>query len=212
MVAHHHRLEYANSLVEKVGAEVISVDEVGRGAEWNHRLMLEWMSGGDQEWSVILEDDAVPTKDFVSQLHRALPWSPTPFVGLYLGRGRPPHWQAGISAVLANDVCWMTCSTMMNAVGYAVKTKLITSIIRSLDATWSLIPSLPIDQAITKWGQGKIGVEFSYPKPSLVDHLDIAPVQKHDYGDPVEIRKAWTFGSREEWDGSSIPLEYVPSW
>ena len=212
IVAHHERMEYANKLAETVGAEVMSVDDVGRSAEWNHRRVLEWMADGDNEWSVILEDDAVPTQGFIHQLNKALPWAPTPFVGLYVGRGRPPHWQAGISAVLAHDVCWLTCSTLMSAVGYAVKTKLTRSIITSLDKTWAENPSLPIDQAITVWGQEDMKMEFCYPKPSLVNHLDIPPVQKHDYGVPTEPRKAWTFGGRDTWDDSSIPLQYVPSW
>lgn len=212
IVAHYQRANHANLLAEKVGAEVITMDETGISAEWNHRRMLEWMKDADSEWSVVLEDDSVPVEGFRDQLQLALPWAPTPFVGLYLGRGRPPHWQTGISAVLASDVCWLTCNTLMNAVGYAVKTKLIPSILTSLDKTWAKDPLLPIDEALTVWGIADMGIEFSYPKPSLVDHLDIEPVQRHDYGVPTEKRKAWLFGERDSWDDSSVPLEYVPSW
>lgn len=211
IVAHHKRIDHANKLAEKVGAETISVDEQGISAEWNHRRLLEWMRDGSQEWSVILEDDAIPVDGFRDQLELALPWAPTPFVSLYLGRGRPPHWQVGISSVLANDVSWLVCSSLLHGVGYAVRTKLIDSVIRSLDRTWRDSPSLPIDEALTVWGL-EMGIEFSYSRPSLVDHLDIEPVQRHDYGIPTETRKAWLFGSRESWDDSRVSLEYVPSW
>lgn len=211
VVAHHQRLGFAYNLAHKVQAEVITIDEKGRSAEWNHKQMLTWMAEGDREWSVILEDDCIPAPNFRTQLEMALPWAPTPFVGLYVGRGRPPHWQAAISHTIANDVCWMTCNTLMNAVGYVVKTKLIPCLLYSLNQTWRARPRFPIDEAITVWGKQE-KIEFSYTRPSLVEHRDIVPVQKHSYGTPTEKRKAWLFGYRESWDGSTTSLEYVPSW
>lgn len=211
VVAHRRRLVYANSLVEDVAAEVISVDDKNRGAEWNHHQILTWLRDGTEEWSVVLEDDAIVCPDFRGQLAMALPCAPTPFVGLYLGRSRPPHWQAAISHTIANDVCWFTCNSMLNAVGYAVKTSLIPSLLDSLESSWEHSPLLPIDDAITDFGHKK-GVQFSYTKPSLVEHRDIYPVQKHSYGIPEPGRKAWIFGSRPYWDSSTASLEYVSSW
>lgn len=211
IVAHHQRKEIALELAEKVFAEAISIDDEDRGANWNHLQMLNWMKDGSTEWSVILEDDSVVVPDFRKQLEMALNWAPSPFVGLYVGRGRPPHWQTGISAVMAREVCWLTCDTMMNAVGYAVKTKLIPAIIHSLEKTWSVKPKMPVDEAISYWGQS-YNIPFCYTRPSLIDHRDIAPVEKHSYGVPTEKRVAWLFGEREVWNGSTTSLEYVESW
>lgn len=211
IVAHAKRRDIALSLADKLEAECISIDEEDRGAGWNHVQVLNWMKGGDREWSVILEDDAVPVESFRHQLEMALAWAPTPFVGLYVGRGRPPHWQAGISEVIAREVCWLTCDTLMNAVGYAVKTKLIPAILYSLDKAWMRSPNLPIDEALSRWGKS-YNITFSYTRPSLINHLDITPVEKHNYGEPTEKRVAWLFGERQNWDGSTSSLEYVKSW
>jgi len=211
VVADHRRMDYADRLAEKVGAEVISVDEHGRGGAWNHCQVLGWMKDGGSEWSVVLEDDAIPAPTFRTQLEMALEQAPTPFVALYLGRGRPPHWQAGISAVIAQDVCWLICDVLQNAVGYAVKTNLIPSILSSAQECWQYAPGLPIDETITEWG-AEYGIRFSYCRPSLVQHRDIVPVEGHSYGIPKEKRKAWLFGYRESWDSSTAFLQYVRTW
>jgi hypothetical protein len=212
VVAHIDRKDIALSLVEEVGAECISIDEQNRGAGWNHAQVLKYLRDSPTEWVVILEDDAAPTGNFRSQLEEALNWAPTPFVGLYLGRGRPPHWQAGISEVIAKESCWLLCDTLMNAVGYAVKTKLVPSVLDSLEYVWGEPGSkLPIDEAISWFGQD-YGIPFCYTRPSLINHLDIAPVEKHGYGTPTEKRVAWLFGERQSWNGSTTSLEYVKSW
>jgi hypothetical protein len=211
VVADHRRMDYAEGLAKKVGAEVVSIDGYGRGGAWNHCQVLNWMKDGGSEWSVILEDDAIPAPTFRTQLEMALDKAPTPFVGLYLGRGRPPHWQAGISAVIAQDVCWLVCDVLQNAVGYAVKTNLIPSMLSSAEECWRYAPGLPIDETITEWG-AEYGIRFSYCRPSLVQHRDKAPVQRHGYGLPTEKRRAWLFGYRESWDSSTTFLQYVRTW
>jgi hypothetical protein len=100
---------------------------------------------------------------------------------------------------------------LQNAVGYAVKTNLIPSILSFAEECWSYVPNLPIDQTISEWGL-EYGVQFSYCRPSLVEHRDIAPVEKHGYGTPTEKRKAWLFGYRESWDSSTTFLQYVRTW
>ena len=208
IVAHHKRLPYVSDLLNELAPEVISVDNKDLGGAWNHQKVLSMLQGGDREWSVVLEDDAIPCEGFRGQLSMALPCAPTPFVGLYLGRSRPPHWQAAISHVIASDVCWLTCDSMLNAVGYAIKTSMIPSLLDSLRLSSS---ERPIDDAITDFGYME-GVRFSFTKPSLVEHRDTCPVQKHSYGVPEPGRKAWIFGSRSYWDSSTVPLEYVSSW
>lgn len=212
VVAHIDRKDIALSLVEEVGAECVSIDEEGRGAGWNHVQVLEYLHDSPTEWVVVLEDDSVPVGNFRRQLEEALNWAPTPFVGLYVGRGRPPHWQAGISEVIAKESCWLVCDTMMNAVGYAVKTKIVPIMLESLEDIWEGSGAkLPIDQAISRFGQD-YKIPFCYTRPSLINHLDITPVEQHCYGTPTEKRVAWLFGERQSWNGSTTSLEYVKSW
>jgi hypothetical protein len=208
VVAHHKRLPYAKDLLNELAPEAISVDNKDLGGKWNHQEVLSLLRGGNKEWSVVLEDDAIPCDDFRGQLSMALPCAPTSFVGLYLGRSRPPHWQAAISHVIASDVCWLTCDSLLNAVGYAIKTSMIPSLLDFLKLS---CPERPIDDSITDFGRTK-NIHFGYTKPSLVEHRDIPPVQKHSYGIPEPGRKAWIFGNRSYWDSSTVPLEYVSSW
>lgn len=209
IVAHPEREKYALALSEKVQAECISWDDGKLGCSRNHLRALRYMMDSPTEWVIILEDDAVPVPDFRKQLEMALNWAPSHLVGLYVGRGSPPHWQAGISSVIAKNVCWLRCDTLLNAVGYAVKTKLIPVIVEFLEFTWKLLPNLPIDEAITRWAKS-YDTSVSFTRPSLVDHLDIQAVDKNakDKGKRV----AWIFGERDCWNGSTASLEYVESW
>ena len=72
----------------------------------------------DDEWLVVIEDDALPCNDFRAQLADALDHCPTDIAGLYLGRSRPPQWQDFIQQAVwrADDenACRITrtpCST-----------------------------------------------------------------------------------------------------
>ena len=225
IVAHPDRKEHVTILEEQLNPEVILWDDQGLGCEKNHMRAWEWLSGSGSDWSICIEDDAVPCQNFTQQLEMALRASPSPVVGLYLGRGRPLtvdgfDWPNRIAAGITRDVCWLTASGMANCVGVAIRTELLPAMLRAVPF---LIKYRPIDQAIGIWALSQ-GIDVAYTRPSLVDHRGLPTVisvedrvdgQERDGLTQTgytpegkllpELRKAWLFEmqpSRRNWDST----------
>lgn len=226
VVAHHKRHAMAMKLAAAVGAEAICWDN-GVGADGNHLAAWDWLAEEDSQWCVVLEDDVIPCPNFSWQLQHATEHAPTDIVALYLGRGRPPHWQEPIARVLPTAiearVSWLSAPAMLSCQGYAMRTELFRKGLGSL--RWYLrTRRLPIDEAMTTWIADK-GYTVSYALPSLVEHRDGPTLVDHwdgprngltallaDDCDPSgallpEIRTAWLFGAHTHWNRSSIPLD-----
>lgn len=207
IVAHVDRYGTAEELKTQLETDhrcaFMSVDTGHLGPGTNHRIVWSVLSDLDSDWSVVLEDDALPVPEFLGQLDNVLLASPTDIVCLYLGRLRPPQYQAKISDALekadANDAHWIISDRCLNAVAVAIKTSLIPDMLANL-------PVIPIDQAITKWAR-KRGHRTGYPVPSLVDHADTPTLIKHPDGKPrVPGRVAWRTGTRDTWTSASVSL------
>lgn len=213
VVAHLSRGVQAEHLADDVGATYVAYDDGARGAGPNHVACWEWLEESNREWGVVLEDDAVPVKDFVDNLDVVLKNSPSPIVSLYLGRGRPPHWQPQIMRVMARPESFLMAPTLLHHVGVALRTSCIPLMLDYLSVCGAYqLGQLPIDEAIGGWVK-KMGWQVAYCHPSIVDHRDQEPVISHrvtGYGadDPAkrdQKRVAWMFGTRE-WDGSSVDI------
>lgn len=89
IVAHKERKAQAVKLADLVDADHISMDMGDKGAGKNHRDAWTWHQHHYSDWSVTLEDDAVPCKDFRQELEKALTVAPTHLVSLYLGKVKP---------------------------------------------------------------------------------------------------------------------------
>lgn len=210
IVAHHSRYERAKKLSDIVNAEVITVDQNGKlGAGANHELCYEWLADSDQQWSVILEDDALPCKGFLDQLGQVLLSSPTDVLSLYLGRTRPPHWQPSIAKVIGGDHHYLIGSELLHHVAVAIRTPLIRSVLNYFDTdTAYRRGKLPIDEAVGKFCRTN-GIKVGYTHPSICNHDARLPtvidrhVSQHKgekgsrNGGPP--RQAWAFGSRSAW-------------
>jgi hypothetical protein len=156
-----------------------------------------------------LEDDALPVKDFRTQLDAVLRAAPTPLVSLYLGRSRPPHWQSSIARVITRDEHFLTGTELLHHVAVAIRTPLIPGMLNFIRADTDYQNGrLPIDEAVGRWARAA-SVTVSYAHPSIVNHdhtLDTV-ITKHvsqhraDRGQRSrqEMRKAWAFGSRQQW-------------
>lgn len=200
VVAHVDREGAARRLAATVGADFISVDRGGvLGCEGNHAAVQRHLAGLPGEWSVVLEDDAVPVDGFADQVAAALEVAPAPVVSLYLGRQRPPQYQRRIEIVcgLADKVGanWLTSPRMLHAVGYAIRTDLLPTLLE-FDC------DLPADERI-----GACFGDVCYVWPSLVDHADGPSVTAHPDGQPRSPgRRAWRVGSRDVWTSSTVVL------
>ena len=203
MVAHTSRAGHAKALAQQVKADFISFDNGLLGCDGNHNTVQHHLANLPSTWSLVLEDDAVPVESFRTQLEAALPMAPSPIVSLYYGRKRPPHWQTRMAKALqiaeGCDASWIVASRLLHAVGYAIRTELLPSL---LDHD----SDLPSDQHISNWAI-RYGHLVSYTVPSLVDHADWPTIVDHPDGDRrTPGRTAWKAGTREHWSTSTVSL------
>ena len=201
IVAHNTRVGMASALMESTRAVVLNLDDGKLGCSLNHIRTLDTLANAvecEDDWAVVLEDDAQPVGGFLPMLGRALLEAPTGVVSLYLGTGRPKHWQDYIRQSLAAatklNSAWITSTHLIHAVGYAVRGDHIGALVDSLT------PERPIDEAITAWCRDN-RVLVSYTHPSLVDHEDGEPViaERMDRQPRNEVRKAWVTGGRDHY-------------
>jgi hypothetical protein len=194
----------ATGLAVATSASHVSFDDGTLGCDGNHRRAWQWHCDNPADWSVVLEDDALPTGyDLRGNLGAMLHVAPSPIVSLYLGRLRPPHWQDRIAKAVkcanAFNAHWLVTDTLLHCVGVAVRGDLVTEMLTSL-------PEIPIDEAITKWAQ-RDGHKVSYCWPSLVNHRDTETLVVHrDNHGRASGRTAWRAGVRREWSGELVRL------
>ncbi len=174
IVAHPDRRDLVSGLAKQVEAEVVSWDSQSQGCTANHRQLWSYLAICPDPWVVILEDDAKPCRGFRTQLMQALIASPSSFVSLYLGRGRPDQWQLPISSIIAQEACFIRSDTLLATVGYAIRTPLLPELDKAVGHSCrSGLVELP--HAITLWAQ-RHDTSVCYTRPSLVDHLNVPTV------------------------------------
>lgn len=210
IVAHYSRHERAERLAESIDAEIVAVDGGGIGAGKNHELCYEWLAESKAAWVVVMEDDAIPVKDFRNQLNACLQAAPkTGLMSLYLGRSRPPHWQLSIAQVIARDENFFVASELLHHVAVAIRPNLIPGMLKFIrNETAYAEGKLPIDEALGFWARS-LSMPIAYANPSIVNHdsrtksLIKKHVSQHKTDDGTRSendgRKAWRFGPREEW-------------
>ena len=109
IVAHTARAEHAHTLMDQVGAAYTSVDNGTLGCNGNHKQVWTWLNNHTDEWAIVLEDDSLPTPDFLHQATQALAVAPSPIVSFYLGKHHIPtldiehHKQQAITKAQAAD-------------------------------------------------------------------------------------------------------------
>lgn len=211
IVAHPDRELMALSLGDQVNAQVIRFDDEEMGCEWNHRKTWENVARLDREWSVVLEDDAIPVPGFLHQLEQALAVAPTEVVSLYLGRAKPGISQRPIRALVdaGVDTPWIIAPRLLHAVGVAIRTPLVPRMLGWVGVSPAVL--YPIDRAISHWCMSnKHSVGYTWP--SLVDHADAQSTIPGN-GDGVggrhvvlNRRVAWRTGTRTHWHSAYSQL------
>lgn len=213
VVGHQDRIGRVWELADQVDADFIALDTGRIGPGKNHLRAWRWLyQYGDADWSVVLEDDAIPVKSLDEQLPAALAVAPQPVVSLYLGTGRPQHWQDSLKVATERPECWIVTPALLHHVGVAIKTSLVPLMLDYV--VWRVSEGLPVDEAISLWMRQKQKVSCAYTHPSLVDHEDDLPTTitaRHSmYAGENSIRdvprKAWLHGGRETWDDSTYTL------
>jgi hypothetical protein len=204
IVAHQCREQLADHLAQQTQAAVISVDDGSMGANTNHQTVWKHLSTEDTTWSVVLEDDAMPVTGFRKHLGKALTAAPTSIVSLYLGKQRPPQYQADIQEALdkadANQAHWIVGTQLFHAVGTAIRTELLPDMLANMKFY------LPIDENIGQWSRRQ-GWPIAYTVPSLVDHADGPTLITHPDGAEREPgRVAWRTGTHFTWNSDAVEV------
>ena len=218
IVAHTKRAKAAHKLRETVHAAYTTIDSGTLGCRGNHLKAWTWLREHNHNgYSVVIEDDAVPVADFNKHLDEVLALAPTPVVSLYLGKLRPPQYQAWIKyaterADLAEPpASWIISPDLFHAVGVCIRHDLVADMLDSIKDLTSIggdmMPTpAPIDQAISWWAKEREH-QISYCFPSILDHADGETVEQHADGQPREPgRVAWRTGVREPWTTSKVSM------
>lgn len=207
VVGHATRADMVDNLTRTVEPEFAHIDNgvLGPGRNHVHVLAHMWNLGGNTDWYVVIEDDAIPVAGFRHQLAAALAAAPTSVVSLYNGTGHPAQYQRRFAeAAKQSDTCWIMHKALRHAVGYAVHRETLPDVLHRMGALagqgWAP------DDAISRW-LGETGKQVSYTNPSLCDHADGPPTIKNrthlghpTFGRTKPRRAHWT-GTRLTWYG-----------
>jgi hypothetical protein len=185
----------------------------------------------EADWHVLIQDDAVPCRDFLAGLQAALDQVPTsPSAVLpYLGQGRtvPRRW--GVIAERADQMraCWVRSHKVMWGVCIAVPTKVIPEMVAWCDRKGGM----PDDMRVGRWFERE-ALDVYYTWPSLVDHRQVPSLTKHRAADrtarrhhsgsamdidwtgpmvtdPMTMRHRPRSGPRGQWDRQTQPVRSV---
>ena len=206
IVAHVKRQSMAKNLATQIAADFISIDNGALGYANHHRVWRE-CAALQQDWCLVVEDDAVPVHGFISQAQRALEVAPSPVVSLYLGRDkRTTHALTdAVDKAQANDASWIMHTKLLHAVAVAVRSELVPHMLAYCERK----RYLPIDDAISGWrARHLLKQHVAYTAPSLVDHRDTPTVIEHRRDNiPRDYpRKAFRIGARQHWNSSSVTV------
>lgn len=184
VVGHHSRRTQATALARSLQAHLM-IDEGDNGANWNHRRALEWAAAQICR-VVVVEDDAEPVPNFLTQVEGWLQRYPDSLVSFYLGTGRPPQYQMQIAERLIvadkTRADFIALPRLIHGVCYSVPRQQIERVLNRWDTR------KPADYAVGDAYAGNV----IYPCWSLVDHADGDPVESHPDGSPrTERRRAW---------------------
>ena len=204
IVAHTLRGQAAHTLFDHTNAAYMAFDNGTWGCDGNHRRTWQWLNTHiNDDWGIVLEDDAQPVDGFREQLDLALAAVPPGIniVSLYLGTGRPPTYQPLIANIINTDSHYIISNRLLHAVAVAIRRPHIQPML-----DWTDRHPLPWDEAITDYAQ-RHGELIAYTNPSLVDHADEETLFTHpDHQPRTEPRKAWRLGARETWTTTTQEL------
>lgn len=202
IMAHHARVEEATKLLieQEVDCIVIDIDDQGENPTGNE--VWTELSGMDTDWSVVLQDDALPVPEFRRHASAALAHAPQTAVSFYVGTSRPRPTKVMDAIDEADKVgaTWLRADTLLWGVAVAMPTAHLAAYLE-----WSnRATHFPYDTRIGQWYLRQ-GIEVYYSWPSLVDHADGVSLV---HADRARLpRKAHRLGVPESgWDDTVVRI------
>lgn len=207
IAGHVSRESMALELKDRVQADVLNVDST-RGDHIesviacanNHLTVLERLHAAcDDEWAIVLEDDALPVDDFRVHASEALRNAPEPAVGFYIGRVTATERnERSRQLALDSGVAWLRANHLISAVAYAISPEVLTDVIRFYR---TLPPEATVEARLTQWAtnrrSGGTWPRFAYTVPAIVDHSDCDSIIFENADTPM--RRAWRVGVPPNW-------------
>lgn len=208
IVAVPSRVEQAQQLSTQLGDIPIAMDTPRHGGTYggqNHdRALILANTQQDSDWVCILEDDAQPVPDFLTQLDEALTVCPTSAASLYLGNQRDRRRRQRLEQLIPEDPHWIVTDSLLHGVCFAIRTPLLHDLLTTVEN----MTRLDADRRYG-WGLRRMGgYQISHTTSSLVEHSDIPTVihSRNDGQPRTEPRKALKLGGRNRWDNSYLTL------
>ena len=213
VVTHPDRLTRARELLAATGGQALVIDPGNRGCVSTHLdayrvLHSVALTAPGVQWVCALEDDAVPVPGFTDQLAQVAAATPSPITSLYLGRGRPVHWQSSIAQVIAPvdaDPHFLLGSSMLHTVGLLIAVEWLERLIDWMEQSFRHYPGCVELDGLWSYFLQEMALTAAYTRPSLVDHDDeipsVIPVSAREDGEErTEKRVAWLADARESWE------------
>jgi hypothetical protein len=159
IMAHPSRKERAEQLSKELGNIPISFDN-GNGIWWNRKNAMS-MYSPDDDFICVLQDDAIPCKDFINKLHEIV--KDKKAYSLYFGNRKATR-QLAEKALKDGGVelTWLSWG-----VAIVLPTNIIPELIKYGDKLKKY--DKHDDTKISKYLK-KIGMMIYFPMPSIVDH------------------------------------------
>jgi hypothetical protein len=176
LVSHPSRAHYVHLLQQNLPVMTTVINTVSAKDGHRQALMHAERTKGRV---IIMEDDAIPVRDFESLAKFWCDAHPDALLSFYLGTSRPFQFQALIAermriADLQNRG-EITLPTLIHAVCYSIPEGQVSRVLDSLDG---VTQTKEADFAIgAAWGRSVV-----YPVESLVQHRDGSPVERHPDG------------------------------
>jgi hypothetical protein len=161
------------------------------------------MADPGADFHVLIQDDAVPSLDFLAGLERALEHVPEDAtVCPYLGQGGAVgHRWARIGAEAdRRGASWVLSEKLMWGVAICLPVRLIPEMIERAN----LATGVPDDMRVSGWTQRRHG-QVWYPWPSLVDHRPVPSITKHRAADRRAVRHHTGSALDIDWTGPVVP-------
>ena len=174
IVSHPDRVEYVRRLQAVLPVVATVVDTI---SAWSgHRAALR-LATAHRERVAIMEDDAIPVRDFARLASMWGEARPDELLSFYLGTGRPPSFQPMIQQRLAHAQAEgdaeIRLPTLIHGVCYSIPAGRVRDVSAGMDAMARHVREA--DYAIgAAWG-----AHVCYPIESLVQHRDETPVERH---------------------------------
>lgn len=212
VMAHESRSKWFPYLKKNLGDVPFSIDDSQkRLGTWGNRKQAMQMADMSADYCLIIQDDAILCKDFLSKAQEFIAKHPNQTYQFFLGKRKGTLALVEQSQTKTDGYI---VSEMMYGVAIALPTSLINEAISFCDA---LPNDMPDDTRIKRFCLHK-GLDTYYPFPSLVDHR-VSPSLVLD--SRVYERKAIAFIDRIEipkiihqiWIGpKSEPTRFTKSW